>query len=102
MTQRSNSPARQLPQDLQSRLALLWLVRLFRSAVAAQYLWQVLRKCRARHHHVAAGFLRLQLQLTLDVREEANDIRLFLQLRLQFGDSAERLCRGIVQVEDDQ
>ena len=59
--------------------------------VAAQDLRQVLRKRRARHHHVASGFLRLHLQLALHVRDEANDVGRLLQLRLQFWNHGERL-----------
>ncbi len=80
-------------------LAVRWF---FGSAVTAQYLRQVLRKRRARHHHVTSGFLRFHLQFALDVRDKADDVGGLLQLRLQFGDDAQRLGRGIVQVEDDE
>src|SRR5581483_11114472 len=70
--------------------------------VAAQQLRQVGTEGGARHDHVAASFLRLQLQVALHVRDEADDVGVLLQPRLQLGDERERLRRVAVQVEDDQ
>src|SRR5208283_297124 len=70
--------------------------------MTAQQLRQVLRKRRARQHHVTAHFVRLLLQVTLYVREESDDRRALLQLALQFWDERQRLGIGVVQVEDDQ
>src|SRR5882762_4011868 len=71
-------------------------------AMPAQQLREILRKCRARQHHVTAHFVRLLLQVALHVRQESYDRRPLLQLALQFRDERQRLGIGIVQVEDDQ
>src|SRR6202795_4498292 len=71
-------------------------------SMPAQQLRQILRKCRARQHHVTSHFVRLLLQVALHVREESNDRRPLFQLALQFRDERQRLGISIVQVEDDQ
>jgi hypothetical protein len=81
-----------------------WLKSLFLfvRAVAAQQVGQVLREGSARHHGVASRFHGLGLQVALQVREEADDGRALLQLRLELGDQRQRLDVGIVEVEHDQ
>ena len=74
----------------------------FRSPVTAQQLRQVLGKCRARQHHVAAHFVGLLLQISLDMGKESDNRGSLLQLAFQFGDLGQRLGVGIVQVKDDQ
>ena len=70
--------------------------------VAAQDVGQVLRKCGTRHHHVAAGFLGLHLQIALNVRDEADDGCGLLELRAHFGNDRQRLDAVAVQVNHDQ
>ena len=54
-------------------LPLLHVLQVFRRAVAAEQLWQILRESRARDHHVGSGFHGLDLEVALHVREEADD-----------------------------
>ena len=76
---------------------------LHRSGVSFEDLRHVLRKRRARHHHVAAGFLRLLLQLSLNVRKIADQAdALRLRAAFQFADQLQRIGRLEIQVEDDQ
>ena len=70
--------------------------------MAAQQLRQILRERRARQYHVAAHFMRLLLQVTLHVREEADDRSSLLQLALQLGDQRQGFGAGVVKVENDQ
>ena len=74
-----------------------------RSRVALEDLGQVLRKRRARHHHIAAGFLRLQFQLALDVRKIPDQVDpLGLLVGLQFPDQAERIDALEIHVDNDE
>src|SRR6202140_1530666 len=71
-------------------------------SMPAQQLRQILRKCRARQHHVTAHLVRLLLQVTLHVREESYDRRPLLQFAFQFWNKRQSLGIRVVQVEDDQ
>src|SRR5581483_328621 len=86
------------------RLRLLTLLgrAFFGCAVAPQQRRQILREGRTRHHHIAASFLRLHLQVALHVRDEADDVGSLLQLRLEFGNGGEGLGVGVVEVEDNE
>lgn len=75
---------------------------LFGRAVAAQQLRQILRKCRSRQDHIASHFVRLLLQVSLDVGKKSNDGRSLFQLSLQFWNEGQGLGVDIVHVEDDQ
>src|SRR5262252_5999254 len=66
-----------------------------------EQLRQILGKCRAGQHHVAANFVRPLLQVSLDVRKKTDD-RGLLQLALELRDESKRLYVRVVQVEDDQ
>src|SRR5271169_450463 len=68
----------------------------------AQQLRQVLRKRRTRQHHVASDFVRLLLQVSLHVRQEADDRRTLLQLAFQLRDQGQRFHAVVVQVENNQ
>ena len=60
--------------------------------MALEDLGQVLRKRRARQDHIAAGFLRLQLQLALDVRKIPQQVdALGVLVCLQLADQVERV-----------
>src|SRR5882672_2981170 len=74
---------------------------LFGRAVAAQELRQVLRKRGARQDHIASHFVRLLLQVSLDVGKKSNDGRSLFQLSLQLRNQGQRLSVDIVHVEDD-
>src|SRR5258706_2834771 len=67
-----------------------------------QQLWQVLRERRSWQHHIATNLVRLLLQVSLHMRQEADDRRSFLQLALQLGDQGQRLGVGVVQVKNDE
>jgi hypothetical protein len=71
-------------------------------AMAAQELGQVLGKRGARQDHVASHFVRLLLQVSLDVGKKTDDGRSLFQLGLQLGNQGQGLGVGIVHVEDDQ
>src|ERR1700719_1398220 len=73
----------------------------FRGAVAAQQLGQVLGEGGARQYHVASHFVRLLLQVALHVRQEADD-RSLLQFALEFWNESQRLGVHVVHVKNDQ
>ena len=70
--------------------------------MAAEYLGQVLRERRPRQHHITSHFVRLLLQIALDVRQEADDRRVLLQLAFEFGDECQGFGGYVIQVEDNQ
>jgi hypothetical protein len=72
------------------------VVDLFRGAVAAEEVWQVLGECRTRHHRIATRFEGFQLQITLDMADEADDRGPFFQLGAKFWDQREGLCIEVV------
>src|SRR5208283_5172795 len=57
-------------------------VLVFRSAVAAQKLGQVLGEGGTRQNHVASHFVSFLLQIALHMREKSNDRGSLLELRL--------------------
>ena len=69
--------------------------------VPAQQLRKVLRKGRARQHHVATHLVRFLLEISLHVRKES-DHRGFLVLAFEFGNQRQGLHAGAVQIEDNQ
>jgi len=71
-------------------------------AVAAQQVGQILREGGARDYCIATCLDRFGLQLSLQVREEADDRGALLQLRLKLRNQGQRLDIRIVQVEDNQ
>src|SRR5579863_1562803 len=74
----------------------------FRRAVAAQQLGEVLRERGAGQDHIASHFVGLLLEVSLHVREEADDRSSLFQFALEFGNERERLYVVVIQVEDDQ
>jgi len=71
-------------------------------SVPSQQIRQVLRKRRTRHHHIAACLNRFGLQISLQVREEADDRGAALQFGLDLGNQREGLGVGIIEIENDQ
>ena len=71
-------------------------------AVAAEEVGKVLREGCARHDRVATRFDSLGLQVSLEVRQEADDGCAALELGLQLGDQRQGLGVGVVEIEDDQ
>src|SRR5260370_2865426 len=75
---------------------------LFGKAIAPQQIGQVLRESCTRHHRVTARFYSLRLQIPLQMREESDDRRAPLELRLQLRNQRQRFGIRVVEVEDDQ
>src|SRR5215469_5522256 len=92
--------ARQFSRNLNRLLRFGQLF--FLNRVATQQWRQILRKRRAWHHHIAACFQGLHLQLALHVRDKADDVGFLLQLVLELRNYCERLATQSVQVDDDE
>src|SRR5271169_1906828 len=91
------------PESRSPKPALLHCrIFLFRRAVAAQQLRQVLRERGAGQDHIASHFVGFLLEVSLHVREEADDRGSLFQFALEFGNKRERLYVVVVQVEDNQ
>src|SRR5215470_203485 len=74
----------------------------FSCAVTTKQLGKVLRKGRARKHHVATDFVSLLLEISLDVRKEPDDRGALLQLALELGNQREGFGIDVIEVEDDE
>lgn len=70
--------------------------------VAAQDLRQVLTESRAWDDHIAASFGGFQLQVSLQVRKEPNEVGVLLQLGLELRNERQRLRAVAVQIENDE
>ena len=70
--------------------------------MTAKYIGQILRKSRARHHNVTTSFLRLYLEIALDMGDKANDGRGLFVFRSQFGNHGQRLDAVAVQIHHDE
>jgi hypothetical protein len=81
---------------------LLVIERVFFFGVTAEQIGKILRERRPRHDRVTPSLLSLDLELALDMREEADDRDGLLQLGAELGDQRERLDVVVVQVDDDQ
>jgi len=77
-------------------LVEVWLFFLFHT-VAAEEIGQVLREGGARHDRVATGFDGLGLEISLQMRQEADDGGVALELGLELGDQGQWLGVRVVR-----
>jgi len=74
----------------------------FGCAVAPQQLGQVLGERRARQYHVASHLVRLLLQISLDMGQEADNRSSLFQFAFELGNQGQGLGVEVVEIEDDQ